>query len=389
MSFRVRCTCGRQFGVKDQYAGRRGKCPHCGASLVLQPDEGPARRSSGGEPDASAAKGISADKAEKKPVSAGTPDTEPTPVRIRDAKEVSLDKGGKAPAVAAEYRHVVQRFCHVCGTRFNEGASRCSNCMAPLSEQEMAADAKKKKRLLPWLPRLYVSKRTAALMTVGGVVLVAAVVYACMYPSLRRRSRLRAELTLVENVLQNKQLEPLALDMPVQPSVSDMGPPPLLKLTREMPGYPWHRPATVKAIGKWERAVGPAVFTSVGTGTYDLDKRELLLTATDGGKTYTYRAVLRPALVVAALAGDNRCVRLMLRDPGANVDQTDSHGNTPLLAAAGAPGDPYGTVELLLDHGADPHIRNAQGKTPKDLALVARNQEVLKVLDRGKPIPRG
>ncbi len=389
MSFRVTCTCGKQFGVKDQYAGRRGKCPHCGTSLVLQPDEGtasPPPSRTGAAPG----KAAPGDKPDAKPVTAGKADAEAGAVRIRDAKEVSLDKPGHTPAAAAEYRHVVQRFCHVCGTRFNEGAARCSNCMAPLSEEEIAADAKRKKPLLPWLPRLYVSKRTAALMTVGIILLVAAVIYACMYPSLRRRSRLLAELNLVQNVLTDKTLQPLALEMPAQLGGSETRPPPLLKLSLEMPGFGWHRPTTVKAtIGKWERTVGPAVFINQGTGTYDLDKRELLLTAVDAGKTYTYHVVLRPPLVVAALAGDNRCLRRMLRDAGANVNQTDARGDTPLHAAAGAPGDQYKTVELLLDRGADLLVRDSLGKTAKDLALVARNQEVLKVLDRGKPIPRG
>jgi hypothetical protein len=386
MGFRVKCACGKQFGVKDQYLGRKGKCPYCGASLVLQPDEGsaspPSVRAAAPAPDKLAA----ADKAGVKPVGATKSEADPAPVRVRDPKQVSLDKPGQVPSVAPEYRHVVQRFCHVCGTRFNEGAARCSNCLAPLSEEEIAADAKKKKKLFPWLPRLYVSKKTAALMSVGAVVLVAAVVYACMYPSLRRRSRLHAELTLVQNVLTDKTLQPLALEMPVQAGSSETRPPPLLKLTLEMP---WQRPATVKAIGKWERTVGPAVFMTNGTGEYDLEKRELTLTAVDGGKTYTYHVVLRPPLILAALAGDNRCLRLMLRDPGVNINQTDARGDTPLHAAAGAPGDPYETVELLVERGADLLARNSLGKTAKDLALVARNQEVLKILDRGKPIPRG
>ena len=62
---------------------------------------------------------------------------------------------------------------------------------------------------------------------------------------------------------------------------------------------------------------------------------------------------------------------------GADMDARDEGGNTPLHRAAAGPGDlhayqgnPYAgsAVEVLLDAGASPTVRNAEGRTPWDLA---------------------
>lgn len=35
MSIRVKCQCGKQLAVKDEYAGKRVKCPGCGGAVVI------------------------------------------------------------------------------------------------------------------------------------------------------------------------------------------------------------------------------------------------------------------------------------------------------------------------------------------------------------------
>jgi hypothetical protein len=44
---RVTCTCGRTFKAEDRHAGRRTKCPLCGAGLII--GSGPVSSSSGGD----------------------------------------------------------------------------------------------------------------------------------------------------------------------------------------------------------------------------------------------------------------------------------------------------------------------------------------------------
>jgi hypothetical protein len=397
MSFRIKCSCGKQFGVQDQYAGKKGKCPHCGAALVLQPPEGYTPT-----PAAPRKKDVSADQAPAaaKPPVAAKPPKRPAPgekvqvrlsneeVEIRSAAtpiQVSADGKPGDPPAGAEYRHVVQRFCPVCGSRYSEGAARCPNCHAPLSEEEIAAaKAAQRKPLIPWLPGMHLSTGAKIGVIAGVVVLIAAAVYAfVLHTPLRQKSRLQAELTLVENALTAAE--------DAQPYVEQVSPSAdiLLKLALEMPGYPWQRPATVKAIGKWERHTG-GIFQTVGTGTYDLEKRELNLSFTDGPKTYTYRAVLRPLLHVAALAAGNSdpskarqaldCLHMMLDQPGCKVNETDSHGNTALHAAAAIKGDVVAPTKMLMDHGADHKVRNDTGLTPLAVALGAANKKVVKQL---------
>ncbi|MGB2796583.1 MAG: hypothetical protein WBD52_11805, partial [Phycisphaerae bacterium] len=49
MPIAVRCACGKEYKFKDQYAGRRAKCPACG-QVVRIPGARPAGRPSSHSP---------------------------------------------------------------------------------------------------------------------------------------------------------------------------------------------------------------------------------------------------------------------------------------------------------------------------------------------------
>ena len=354
MSFKITCTCGRQFGVKDKYAGKKGKCPHCGASLILQPDKDESSAPASA-PDTSAGKKSSTGSSAKTPAadapvakkSSAAPSKAVGEVRHISMMSIS-DDGTDTTSQTAGIRHVIKRFCPACGTRYKEEDARCAFCNAPLSAAEIVADAAKKRPpILPWLPRPKLSTNALIGVIAGCVLLVGLVVYVCMRPALQRKANLRTELTLVEQSLTTGNL---------------------LMLKLEMPEYPWNRPASVKAIGKWERHVGPAAFIIFGTGSYDLDRRELQLTGEDNGKTLTYRAAPPPLLHVAATEERTTHLRQILNEPGCDVNQRDVHGATALHAAARA--DQADAIELLLDRGADPTIRDENGLTPLDYTRV-------------------
>jgi hypothetical protein len=83
----------------------------------------------------------------------------------------------------------------------------------------------------------------------------------------------------------------------------------------------------------------------------------------------------RTALHKASFWGHSKTVSFLLQNCRLNVNALDYNGDTPLHDAVKL--DHPATVEILLSAGADPTIRNLQGKTAIDLATELGRQNML------------
>lgn len=63
---------------------------------------------------------------------------------------------------------------------------------------------------------------------------------------------------------------------------------------------------------------------------------------------------------------------------GANINAQNKLGNTPLLELC-ADQDGYDSMDVLLNHGADPAIKNKLGEIAKDVALARQDFEKLEL----------
>ena len=87
----------------------------------------------------------------------------------------------------------------------------------------------------------------------------------------------------------------------------------------------------------------------------------------------------RTALHFACGYGEMACAEALLAAK-ANADALDKNSNTALHYAAG-----YGrrdVVQLLIDAGASVVLKNADGKTPSDVARLNNQAEVLQALEK-------
>ena len=85
-------------------------------------------------------------------------------------------------------------------------------------------------------------------------------------------------------------------------------------------------------------------------------------------------SILGENTVVRELLADGEDVEAVCRDARAEMD-----GRTALSFAATY--DNLETVELLLEHGADPKRKNVRGFTPKELAAREKREDAIAIFD--------
>ena len=101
------------------------------------------------------------------------------------------------------------------------------------------------------------------------------------------------------------------------------------------------------------------------------------------------------ALAFAVLGGDEEVIEALLKADASNINVVSVFGVSPLHSAV--VGDPE-IARLLLAHGADPTVKNDEGKDALDLARESNGSEMQEVvhsawstqqvlLDRATPVP--
>jgi hypothetical protein len=89
-------------------------------------------------------------------------------------------------------------------------------------------------------------------------------------------------------------------------------------------------------------------------------------------------------LIVAARRGQIVTTQLLL-EFGADVNHRSSQGKTPLQEAIFAESSARGLVQLLLNHGADPDIRDPQGVSARDTAYQMGGEQMNAAIEKAKP----
>jgi Ankyrin repeats (3 copies) len=93
-------------------------------------------------------------------------------------------------------------------------------------------------------------------------------------------------------------------------------------------------------------------------------------------------ALSQTALGASILAGDMQATQLLI-ERGANVNLVPKRGDLPLIQTVFAPKNNAELAQLLLHHGADPDIKNADGVSPR---RQSRGYVALRTLiDQAKP----
>lgn len=95
------------------------------------------------------------------------------------------------------------------------------------------------------------------------------------------------------------------------------------------------------------------------------------------------RSLSQTALGASVLAGDLQATQLLI-ESGANVNLVPKRGDLPLIQTVFARKNNVELAQLLLRHGADPDIKNAEGVTPRhqSRAYVALRTSI----DQAKPV---
>ncbi|MBK5294775.1 MAG: ankyrin repeat domain-containing protein [Acidobacteriia bacterium] len=107
--------------------------------------------------------------------------------------------------------------------------------------------------------------------------------------------------------------------------------------------------------------------------------RRMLDAGADANQMVQYVTLAVPPLAPAAYAGNLGGVRQLL-DRGANPNAKGGYGHTALMMAAGSDRPSKEMVRLLLDKGADVAIRDEEGRSALDWALLQGESEVSRML---------
>lgn len=91
-------------------------------------------------------------------------------------------------------------------------------------------------------------------------------------------------------------------------------------------------------------------------------------------------------LAYAARRGDLRAAQLLI-EAGADVNHRSSNGTTPLHNALYAESHRLEIVKLLLAHGADPDVKDNQGKTAREISYGYGPPGIRMAIEQAKPPP--
>jgi ankyrin repeat protein len=91
-----------------------------------------------------------------------------------------------------------------------------------------------------------------------------------------------------------------------------------------------------------------------------------------------------PDLLVTAATWQPTNVLARWIESGANVNasNTAQYGRTPLLTAVTSEAEGPETLQLLLDHGADPNVRTTEGESPLDWAIYKGDRAKIQILEK-------
>jgi ankyrin repeat protein len=89
-----------------------------------------------------------------------------------------------------------------------------------------------------------------------------------------------------------------------------------------------------------------------------------------------------PLALDFAVGGNRLEIARHLLNEGADPNQIDRRGITPLVYAAASDFGDAAMAKLLLDWGADPGLRDQDGQTPLDRARERGNSAVIALLER-------
>lgn len=132
MAITVSCRCGKKLAVRDELAGRKGKCPACGSVLSIPGLPSPAPPSAGDPPPA-------APKTPPAKPAAAPAKPAPVPAAAPEAKTKSRivfpppEKAGKGSAAGAAKP---AKTCHNCGAPVKAQEIFCVKCGVSLETRE-------------------------------------------------------------------------------------------------------------------------------------------------------------------------------------------------------------------------------------------------------------